>query len=42
MLIALGVAENAVKSGHSGQDVAHQLINESKDILAASLDEKVL
>ena len=42
MLVALDVAEKAVKSGHDGQDVAHRLINESKDIVAASLDEKVL
>ena len=41
MLVALDVAEKAVKSGHGGQDVAHQLIDESKDIIAASLDEKV-
>ncbi|GBE80478.1 Cysteine--tRNA ligase [Sparassis crispa] len=37
---ALLAAEESLKSGATGQDVAHTLIDESRDILAISLDKQ--
>ncbi|KAI0948990.1 hypothetical protein AcW1_008711 [Taiwanofungus camphoratus] len=37
---ALGVAERLLNTGETGQGVAHALIDESKDILAISLDKQ--
>lgn len=41
MLIAINAAERLIMSDQTGQDVAHQLVDDSRDILAIALDGKV-
>ena len=40
-LSAINTAEGLVKSGQTGQNVARQLVDDARDILAVALDAKV-
>jgi cysteinyl-tRNA synthetase len=40
-LAAINVAKSRLKGGNSGSEAAHQLIDDSKDILAQALDDQV-